>query len=239
MNSTYRRLFAFASLYTNRVLIALAFAGCAQHSDLPSYGSITTVDRVSDLILSAPHGNYDTYTGDMVQEICSVTAYDCLIARGYRTDEHPINVNRPTEGVGVAYSEEQVTGRALAVYDYYRSNVEKIQSEHLRYYIELHGNNRSASAGQLEIATVGIDAARAAQIKQTIDNSLAAHGLSAYTTAMEGIDTIYFKATGAKQFGILATVQTALHIETPWAIRGSASSRAALVAVLKDLMNSL
>ena len=54
-------------------------------------------------------------------------------------------------------SEHEPTERARQVYELYEQRVLEAAQGPLRFYAEIHGNNRAQCAGQIEIATVGVD----------------------------------------------------------------------------------
>lgn len=210
------------------ILGILLLGGCQ------SRGHFQSLDRDSTYLLSAPHGDFDTHTGDIVEAVCESVPWDCLIARGYRTTERPINVNRPTEGLRL--SGERVSEDAERVYARYRNEMRKLTSNP-DLYVELHGNIRPGSQNRIEIAYVGMSAKRLARLREIFNQQLAAVGLGDYSVLLEGEPDFYYTASSAKRVGVLREVRHALHIEVPIALRAEhrEAFTQALIATLRQL----
>lgn len=205
-------------------MIFLMFYSCAEPDEFTreealALGNMVTKDHSSPYIIAAPHGKFDLNTADVVESVCINAQWNCLIASGYRTEEHPINVNRPTEGVGLAKYEEQHTDRARYVYEEYLARFSDIQTASFKLYVEIHGNSRPESQNRIEIATVGLDSDESATIKEELILELTEAGLSDLNVLIEGDPDFHFHASAAKAFGILKDVETALHLEIPIAFR--------------------
>lgn len=188
--------------------------------DVSALGSITLMDADSGYVIAAPHGKFDLNTDTIVSRFCAAIHWDCLIAQSFRSAEHPINVNRPTEGVNLASGEESRTPRAEAVYAKYLASFSAITANTTpKLYVEIHGNNREESKELIEVAIVGIEQDRAGRIRALLNTALLANGIEDVHVAIEGLDEIYFGAHATKTIGILSIVKPALHMEFPKNLR--------------------
>ena len=216
-----------------RFVAAMVLAGAAQAEP-----SLTVTDRDSRFILAAPHGHYDRHTGDIVDAVCGRVGWNCLVARGFRTDRDPLNVNRPTEGVGLAPREERHTDRAARVFDRYRAAWQALGGADAALYVEVHGNSRAESAGRLEVAVVGIAGDALAALECLLASALARAGLDALEPWVEGRRRIWFRARSTKWYGILSDTPHALHLEFPRRVR-DAPHRARVITFLTDALPTL
>ena len=95
----------------------------------------------------------------MGHALAKLTGFGLVVATGYANLEgegRRLNVNRPTESApGVAARLEVETAAARDVYQAYRRHVTEAAQGPVRFYVEVHGNDRQESAGRVEIATVG------------------------------------------------------------------------------------
>ncbi len=190
------------------VILALALAA-PSIQELPSHGG---------LLVAAPHGGFDLHSDEIARRVALLAGGGYLLATGFRTREHPLNVNRPTEGAGLPADQEAHTPAAAAVWAVWRA---KVATQLPRLYVEIHGNSRKASEHRIEVATVGIDAARAVRLRA--DFALRLRGLAPAAPrlqwAIEPLEPLHYTAMGAKQWGALGMVPRALHLEIPFAIR--------------------
>lgn len=170
-----------------------------------------SLKRPHHLVLAAPHGGYDLGTELITENVAKEIGWSSLIALNYRTREQPINVNRPSEGVGLRASLEKRTEAAKAIYAQYFDKVKELAP---RLYVEIHGEAKLPT--KIEVATVGVSQAQARELKSLLQRAI---GAGKYTVMVEGADEIHYVAGGAKDFGILREVPLALHIELPRSAR--------------------
>lgn len=211
--------------FTLAIVLAAAWpAAPSQPSMAPDGGTMQVLDARRGLLVAAPHGGFDRHTDEMARRIALLAGGGYLLASGYRTHDHPLNVNRPTEGVGLASEDERRTPAAAKVWAGWSA---RLDAQRPRLYVEIHGNNRAASAGAIEVATVGIDVAQATWLKAEFSRRLAYldRGMPRVPWIIEPLDALHFRAGGAKKDGALARVPMALHLELPWAVRGDERTR--------------
>jgi hypothetical protein len=191
-------------------------------------GHIATRPGRPGIVVAAPHGSSDIGTAEMANEVARRTGFGLVVATGFNvepdTRERPgrrYQVNRPVEGVpGRPPAEEIETAAARSVYATYERRVREVSQGPLRFYVELHGNNRREAETRIEIATVGVDADQAVRLRTLFELVRDAH-LRARPPAgglevrVEPADPIFFEASGAKRAGILRLPHRALHIELP------------------------
>jgi hypothetical protein len=193
----------------------------------PAPGDIVTRLRKPGIVVAAPHGTSDQGTGEIAAEIARPTGFGLVVATGFNVEpdasERPgrrFQVNRPVEGVpGRPPTEDVDTAGARSVYDAYERHVRDAAQGPLQFYVEIHGNNRRASAERIEIATVGVDAEQALKLRTLLELVRDAHlrtrpGMRP-AVWVEPADPIFYVASGAKRAGILRLPQRALHIELP------------------------
>jgi hypothetical protein len=198
----------------------------------PARGQISTKVGRPGLIVAAPHGTSDVRTGDIAAEIARRTGFGLVVASGFSIEPgvrdapaRRYQVNRPSEGTpGRPPTEERATEAAQRVYAAYEARVRETAQGPLRFYAEIHGNNRAESAHRIEIATVGIDrefAQRLRALAELIrDAHLRAHrDAPRLQVAIEPADPVFYTATGAKRDGILRLTERGLHIELPKSAR--------------------
>lgn len=220
--------------------VPLILYGCAAHRvELPTTepggpasGHISARAGRPGVVVAAPHGTSDVRTGEIAEEIAARTGFGLVVASGFSieadTRERPgrrYQVNRPLEGVpGRPPSEEVASAAARRVYDEYERRVREVAQGPLRFYAEIHGNNRRESAARIEIATVGIDRELAQRLRTLAELIRDAH-LKTNREAprldvfVEPADSLFYSASGAKRDGILTLPEQALHIELPRAAR--------------------
>jgi hypothetical protein len=191
-------------------------------------GHIATRLGRPGVVVAAPHGTSDQGTGEIAAEIARRTGFSLVVATGFNvqpdTRERPgrrYQVNRPVEGIpGRPPNEEIDTVGARSVYEAYERRVRDAAQGPLRFYVEIHGNNRRESANRIEIATVGVDPEQAVKLRTLLELVRDAH-LRARPPGMrvevrvEPADPVFYAASGAKRGGILRLPQRALHIELP------------------------
>ncbi len=218
---------------------AFLFVGSCAAAEVPPQhpGQLTQIDRASRYLIAAPHGEHDRNTAAIVREFCAQVPWDCLIAEGFRRNGAMVNVNRPTEGRRLA--ETKVTPRAKRVYERYRARAKQLTPE-LALYVEVHGNAHVETRNTIDIATVGIQRSEARVLARALRKSLHASGLK-LRVRVDVLEPIRYKASHARSFGMLGTVDKALHIELPQSARdeGLDKTIAALTAALPNIANEL
>jgi len=190
-------------------------------SSFVSFGEdrILQFGNSSKFILSAPHGKFDMQTGLIAKAVHEgLPKWTCVVVEGFRRHMTPINVNRPTEGIGLAPEEEIHTEAAKKAYEQYMHTIEAI-CPIPQWYVELHGNKRRASSLFVEVATHGLSVEQAKEIKRDWGYLLCIHGLEEFSIQIEPIDHIYYSATGNKCMGAMSQIAPSLHIELPESLR--------------------
>jgi hypothetical protein len=216
---------------------SLILAGCAtQTAEFPPQtfppptqpGRIDVRPGRAGLVIAAPHGSSDSQTAEIAADVARRTGFGLVVATGYNvepdTREHPgrrYQVNRPYEGVpGRPPSEDTASDGARVVYDAFEQRVRQAAQGPLRFYAEIHGNNRRESANRIEIATVGVDREYAQRLRALCELVRDAH-LRGHAAAprldvlVEPADAVFYAASGAKRDGILKLPERAVHIELP------------------------
>jgi hypothetical protein len=231
--------------------VPLILVGCAvQTVELPPdtpRGQIAARPGRPGLVVAAPHGSSDLNTGAIAAEIARRTGFGLVVASGFAVPGHAgerparrYQVNRPSEGVpSRPASEDTVTDEARRVYDAYERRVRDIAQGPLRFYAEIHGNDRRESAGRIEVATVGVDREFAQRLRALAELVRDAH-LRGHADAprlevlVEPADPVFYTASGAKREGILRVPARALHIELPRTAR--AEHRGLYTAIIADFV---
>lgn len=218
------------------VVAPLVLFGCAtQQVDYPlppGRGHIAARPGRPGFVVAAPHGSSDVRTGEIAAEVARRTGFGLVVASGFQlepdTRERPgrrYQVNRPFEGTpSRPPSEDTRSDAARRVYDMYERRVREIAQGPLRFYTEIHGNNRLESSGRIEIATVGVDREYAQRLRALAELVRDAHlrgqtRMPRLEVVVEPADPVFYAASGAKRDGILKLPERALHIELPKAAR--------------------
>jgi hypothetical protein len=198
---------------------ALMLAAAPPPPAVPPGGTMQVLASSGGLLVAAPHGGFDLYSDDIARRVALLAGGGYLLASGYRTRERPINVNRPTEGVRLAPDDERRTPEAARVWEAWKA---RLDAERPGLYVEIHGNSRPESAGAIEVATIGVGPEDAAWLRADFARRLAflAPGMPHLPWRIEPLDDLHYRAAGAKRDGALARVPVALHLETPYAVRG-------------------
>ena len=200
------------------------------------------------VVIAAPHGDSDPRTGAMAAELGRRTGFGLVVATGFalQIDARGVpvrryQVNRPLEGApGRPPSEEVASDNARRVYEAYEHRVRDVAQGPLRFYAEIHGNNREAAAGRIEIATVGVDHAQALGLRTLLEAIRDTH-LGEHPEAIrlhvrvEPVDVVVYTASGAKRAGILRLPERGVHIELPRAARSH--GQAVYTAILADFLS--
>jgi hypothetical protein len=132
------------------------------------------------------------------------------------------------------------TGFALVVatepQEAYERRVLEAAQGPLRFYAEIYGADRRDCAGQIEIATVGIDRELALRLRTLAELIRDAHlranrDVQRLEVLIEPADPVAYRAAGAR---ILRLPQRALHIELPRCARRD--WREAYTSILADFL---
>jgi hypothetical protein len=183
--------------------------------------------NMSGVVIGAPHGTYDEYTAELVEQLGFRTGLATVIARGFTPTETGgwrINVNRPSEKNYLAPEFEVNSSRARKIYHAFKEIVLDAAGGDLRLYIDVH---QYGVDNMIQIATVGIDSRQALSIKRAYQRILDRlfmedAGIDKVELLIEPLDKIEIGAWPAKYRGILSVARKSLHIELPLhsALRG-------------------
>ena len=223
-----------ASVAVGTLILSGCAARLAEPVDAPVTSSTLSPGRIAarpgrpGFVVAAPHGGSDLNTDDMAVEIARRTGFGLVVATGFSMEPgggpepaRRYQVNRPLEGVPGRPPVEHVPSEAARqVYDAYEKRVLEAAQGPLRFYAEIHGNNRQDCAGQIEIATVGVDRELALRLRALAElirdaHLRANHEIQRLDVLIEPADAVTYRASGAKRDGILRLPQRALHIELP------------------------
>lgn len=210
----------------------LALSGCAAPPlDLPPApvpGHIAVRPGRPGFVVAAPHGGSHVNSDEIAVEIARRTGFGLVVATGVSLEAETrapagrrYEVTRPLEGVpGRPASEHVVTDAARRVYEVYEQRVREAAQGPLRFYAEIRDNERRQCAGQIEIATVGLDRELALRLRALAELIRDAHlranpEIQRLDVLIEPADAVSDRASGAKRDGILRLPQRALHIELP------------------------
>jgi hypothetical protein len=229
----------------------LVLFGCAtQRVDYPldpGRGHIIARPGRPGFVVAAPHGSSDVRTGEIAAAVARRTGFGLVVASGFALEptsgERPgrrYQVNRPFEGApSRPPSEDSSSDAARRVYDMYARRVRETAQGPLRFFTEIHGNNRLESSGRIEIATVGVDKEYAQRLRALAELVRDAHlrgqtRVPRLEVVVEPADPVFYAASGAKRDGILKLPERALHIELPKAAR--AEHRELYTAIVADFV---
>jgi hypothetical protein len=181
----------------------------------------------SSIVLTAPHGDFDIGTYEIVRQLCDRhPKWSCILAmqfRGKGNAAQPFNVNRPT--LLDDDDCERPNPLAQRVFTAWMEKVRRIQP---RLYVEIHGNVREESAAHIEVAHKGFSPE---VLKGYLKNPI---------FAIEGVDDIWFRASQNKACGSMQMVDRALHFELPASLRLTVEGREAAFGILETaLLNVL
>jgi hypothetical protein len=208
---------------------------------LMDYGRLESVPsrkRQNGVVIGAPHGTFDQYTAEVVDEVSYRTGLAAVIARGFSPTECAgwrINVNRPTERRYPSGDLEIETERAAKVYRAFKEAVMEASKSELNLYIDIHQNGQQKN---IEVASTGISKQEAQFIKKTYrevrDGVLRSRAdVSSVDLLIEPVDEIEIGAWAAKAQGILGVAKKSLHFEFPlYPTLGSAGAREAYTDIL-------
>jgi hypothetical protein len=210
----------------------LVLVGCATHRvEYPlegGRGEIAARPGRPGFVVAAPHGSSDLRTAEIASEVARRTGFGLVVASGFELGGEPrvraarrYQVNRPFEGTpSRPPSEDTPSDGARRVYDAFERRVRETAQGPLRFYTEIHGNDRVESSGRIEIATVGVDTEFAQRLRALAELVRDAHlrgrrAVPRLDVVVEPADPVFYAASGAKRDGILKLPERALHIELP------------------------
>ncbi|HLC26365.1 MAG TPA: hypothetical protein VJM80_06315 [bacterium] len=210
-------------------------------------GQFEIIQGKPGVVIGVPHGIADPYTDVIGYALALRTGAGAVIATRFCcrwTDHRRINVNRPTERAGVPPPLEALTDRATEIYELYRKLVHQAAQGPLGLYWEIHGNNRSESTGQIEVATVGVDRDLAREIKESYfsirDTVLETEtGVLKLDFKIEPLDQVHFSARSAKNWEVFQDAALVLQLELPKAVRFKKTPREAYIRILAEWMESV
>jgi hypothetical protein len=179
----------------------------------------------NDIVLAAPHGDFDIGTFELVRQLCERhPQWSCILAtqfRGEGSAAQPFNVNRPT-----LLNDDDCEHPSPLAHRVFTAWMEKVKRVRPKVYVEIHGNVRLDSADRIEVAHKGYSV--------DVLKNLLRHP----SFAIDGIDEIWFRASQNKACGSMQMVNQALHFELPAALRLTDEARSAALPILeKALMN--
>jgi hypothetical protein len=198
---------------------------------------------VKGVVIGSPHGSYDHYTAELVQQISYDTGLPAVISTGFTPTEAGgwrINVNRPTEK-SWAPEFEIDSERSQEVYRTYRNLVMKAARGELALYFDIH----QYGGRRIQVATVGIALEEAREIKKTYlairDRLLADQpDVDIVELLIEPLDDIEIVAWAAKHRGILGVAKRSFHFELPlYSFFRTDKSRALYGKILTELLKQI
>jgi hypothetical protein len=212
------------------------------------YGRIDAMagsGKLRGVVIAAPHGSFDWYTGELVEELSYLTLLPAVVTRGFtptECDGWRINVNRPTERRYPTDTMERPTNRARAVYSDFSAIVKRKARGPLDLYIDIHQNGTEAN---VDVATVGVTRQEAAAIKSAYreirDRVLGeAPEVPKVDFVIEPLDQIAIGAWATKNHGILRLAKRSFHFELPaQQVFYKQRARRAYTAILAELINHI
>ena len=210
-------------------------------------GQFEVIQGKPGVVIGVPHGIADPYTDVIGYALALRTDAGAVIATRFCcrwTDHRRINVNRPTERAGVPPPLETLTDRATEIYELYRKLLHQAAQGPLGLYWEIHGNNRSESTGQIEVATVGVARDLAREIKESYfsirDTVLETEtGVVKLDFKIEPLDPVHFAALSAKRWKVFQDAAIVLQLELPRIVRSRKNPREAYIRILAEWMESV
>jgi hypothetical protein len=211
---------AMLAMCLTSLIALLAVPAVSQQTQTLALGNFEWEVASNGILVTAPHGTFDHNTAAIAVKAAKHLKAGYVVARGFNPGVR-INVSRPTEGSGLACNREQQTGRAHEVYlEYDRLVALASGGTPQRLYIEVHGNARAETSGNVEIATKGISADEAAQVKAAFPAFLNIVKMEwpsypALQLLIEPVDRVYWTAMCAKRIGTMVSdkLPRALHFE--------------------------
>jgi hypothetical protein len=196
------------------------------------------------IVIGSPHGTYDAYTAELVQQISHQTGLPAVISRGFTPTEAGgwrINVNRPTEKSYLAPEFEVDSERSQDVYRTYKDLVLKAARGELVLYFDIH----QYGGRRIQVATVGVSLEQAREIKEGFqkirDRILMNHpDVDLVPFSIEPLDAIEIGAWPAKAKGILTVAKKSLHFELPlYTLFRTEKGRGLYAKILSELLKQI
>jgi hypothetical protein len=212
--------------------------------DLGRFDSFHGGGATHGIVIGSPHGSYDQYTAELVQQISHGTGLPAVISRGFTPTEAGgwrINVNRPTEKSYLAPEFEVDSERSQDVYRTYKNLVLKAARGELALYFDIH----QYGGRRIQVATVGVSLEQAREIKEGFqkirDRILMSHpDVDLVPVSIEPLDAIEIGAWPAKAKGILNVAKKSLHFELPlYTVFRSEKSRSLYAKILAELLEQI
>ncbi len=224
---THKPLMYPAAVLAAAAAVALAVTAAAQERVRLEPGEFEYMATTTGVLVAAPHGTFDINTDALAIAVARKLGSGYIVFRGDTPAGARINANRPTEGAGRACANEDRTERARIVYEtYVRLMHTASGGTSLAWYVELHGNADPRTANRIDVASKGISATDAAEIKRRYPAILEAvrresPPFPALELWVEPADRILFTASCTKTLGVLSVdaFARALHFEFPRSAR--------------------
>jgi hypothetical protein len=177
------------------------------------------------VVLGAPHGTADTNTAAIAKELAQDLGMPAVIARGFtkkETGDKRINVNRPTEGAGLTFSQEVWSPRASQVFQEYRRLILESAGGNLDVLVEIHCTADSAVSGAIEVGTAGMSREQARRVKEmyyrALDAVTAGTNIRRVDIRIEPADEVAMGSGAAKRIGMPTLARVAMEIEMPYSM---------------------
>jgi hypothetical protein len=218
--------------------------GCATSGvDSPATGGAIDVrPGRAGYVVAAPRGS-DVHTASMVAEIARRTGFGLVVAAGgpARALGAGDQVSRPVDrALGQPASARASTEPPGAVAALYERRVLQAAQGPLRFYAEIEDDEHAACAGQLEIATVGVDRELALRLRALAELIRDAYlhsrrEIERLAVLVEPVDELTGPASGAGRDGALRLPERGLRIELPRCARRD--WREAYTSILADFLS--
>lgn len=239
-----------AGLFVIAVTLAALCAGCATagREDAMKLGHFERVagkGAPAGVVLGAPHGTADTRTDTIARDVAHDLGLPAVIAHGFtkkETGDRRLNVNRPTEGAGLAVNQEGWTSRANEVFEEYKRNLLEAAGGDIDILVEFHCTADALTGNAVNVGTKGLSTEQAMHLKEVYDRALDAvaqrPGMRRVPMIIEPADYVPMGSGAAKKRGTPTLARIAMEIEMPISITplavGDGPYRKVYVAFLRD-----
>ena len=246
--SVYREVLKNWLRYASEMSQSENFASTAIRVKQVRYGRIELTPargKLRGVVIAAPHGSFDWYTAELVEQLSYRTSLPSVVTRGFTPTEcggWRIDVNRPTERRYPTDNIERTTERAIKVYRQFSEIVMAASLGPLNLYIDMHQNGTEDA---IMVATVGITSEQAGIIKASYhkirDRMInAASRVRRVNLLIEPLDQVSIGAWAAKDHGILRRAKKSLHFELPAQhVLYRDSARQVYTKILAELIGSI
>lgn len=246
--SVYREVLKNWLRYASEMAPSEKFASTAIKVKQLRYGRIELTPARGELrgvVIAAPHGSFDWYTGELVEELSYRTSLPSVVTRGFTPTECAgwrIDVNRPTERRYPTGTVERASKRSIESYQQFKATVMAAARGPLDLYIDIHQNGTEDA---IMVATLGITVAEAATIKASYreirDRVISAGShIGRINLLIEPLDQVTIGAWAAKDYGILRLAKKSLHFELPAQhVFYREAARQAYTRILAELIKSM